>query len=183
MEPVGEAAPRAVRSVPGFLLSAREHVKVWVRVFAAPPPPSSPRSIRLERGVAKSGREGDPLETNLISSPGQQERKPDQDMPVGGRGRGKKKKQNPRGFQKLHGIHKSHPLDPPLKPDLNLATPPPPPFPAGLPKANVTEHTLQPEPEMLTFQTKARTAVLPGGKQDFLLFLGPVAEALQGLAG
>lgn len=89
LEPVGEATPRAVRSVPGFLLSAREHVKVWVRVFAAPPPPSSPRSIRLERGVAKSGREGDPLETNLIGSPGQQERKPDQDMPVGGRGRGK----------------------------------------------------------------------------------------------
>lgn len=55
MEPVGKAAPRAVRSVPGFLLSAGEHVKVWVRVFAAPPPPSSPRSIRLERGVAKSG--------------------------------------------------------------------------------------------------------------------------------
>lgn len=71
----------------------------------------------------KVRREGDPLETNLIGSPGQQERKPDQDMPVGGRRRGKKKKKNPRGFQKLHGIHKSHPLDPPLKPDLNLATP------------------------------------------------------------
>lgn len=28
LEPVGEATPRAVRSVPGFLLSAREHVKV-----------------------------------------------------------------------------------------------------------------------------------------------------------
>lgn len=42
---------------------------------------------------------------------------------------GEIKKQNkPRGFQKLHGIHKSHPLEPPLKPDLNLATPPHPLF-------------------------------------------------------
>lgn len=56
-DPGGELAP-AVRSGPGFLLSAREHVKAWVLVFAAPPPPSSPRSIRLERGVAKSAREG-----------------------------------------------------------------------------------------------------------------------------
>lgn len=73
-EPAGEAAPE-VRSAPGFLLSAREHVKVRVRVFGAPPPLSSPRSVLPERGVAKSGRdqggrEGDPLETAQIGSPG-----------------------------------------------------------------------------------------------------------------
>lgn len=61
---------RRLRSASGFLLPARDHVKVWVRAFAAPPPPSSPRSVLLERGVAKSGREGAPLETSVIRSRG-----------------------------------------------------------------------------------------------------------------
>lgn len=120
--------------------------------------------------MLQSQRERDPLETNLIGSPGQQGAEA-RSGHARRRAREEKKKKNnnkPRGPPKLHGIHKVT-LDPPLKPDLNLATSPTP-FPAGLPKANVTEHTLQPEPEMLTFQTKARTAVLPGGKQDFLLF-------------
>lgn len=61
-EPAGEAAPE-VRSAPGFLLSAREHVKVRVRVFGAPPPPSSPsRSSRnavlqSQGGIREEGRE------------------------------------------------------------------------------------------------------------------------------
>lgn len=62
-------------------------------------------------------REEAPLETALIRSPGREERPSDQDMPGGGRG--KKKEIS----KKLKRMHKSHPLDPPLKPDMNLATP------------------------------------------------------------
>lgn len=56
-EPADEAAP-AVRSASGFLLSTREHVKVWVRVFATPPasflaevgPPGTRRFKVRDRG-------------------------------------------------------------------------------------------------------------------------------------
>lgn len=89
-EPAGEAAA-AVCSAPGFFLSAREHVKVWVRLLATPPPPSSQRSVLPERGVTKSGRKGDPLETALLGSPGRSELPPDQNMPGDRRG-GKKER-------------------------------------------------------------------------------------------
>lgn len=156
-EPASEATP-AVRSAPGFLLSARKHVKVWVRVFSAPPPPSSRRSIRLDRGVAKSGREGRRPAGNRFDR---------QPRAVGagarsGYARRRAREGKKRDFQKLKRMHRSHPLDPPPKPDLNLADLPSSPAAAGLPKASVTRNTLQPEREMLTFQTKARWAPLPG---------------------
>lgn len=127
-EPAGEAAP-AVRSAPVFLPSAGEHVKVRVRVFGAPPPSSSPSSVLPERGVAKSGRDqGGRRETRwepLRSvAPGGRSGRRIRTCPLAGRG-GKK-----RDFRKLKRMHKSHPLDPPPKADMNLATPP---SPAGLP--------------------------------------------------
>lgn len=94
-------------------------------------------------------------------------RPPAQDMPGSRRGREE-------GVHELKQMHRSHLLDPPPKAGLNLATPLPP---AGLPRANVTRNTLQPEPEMPTFQTKARSAPLPGRQTDFLLFLGPDPRA------
>lgn len=88
-------------------------------MFAAPPPPSSPRSVLPERGVAKSGREGaSPAENRSDLQP----------QAVGaavrsGHARWRAREQKKRDFQKLKRMHKSHPLDPPLKPDVNLATP------------------------------------------------------------
>lgn len=106
-----------VRSAPGFLLSAREHVKIRVRVFLTPPPPSSQRSVLLERGVSKSGTEG--------GSPAG-DRSDLQPPAVGaavrsGHARWRAREEK-RDFQKLKRMYKSHPLDPPLKPDMNLAT-------------------------------------------------------------
>lgn len=69
-EPAGEAAP-AVRSAPACPLSAREHVKVWVRCSRLPRLlPSRGRSSRNAAFQSQGGREGAPLETALIRSPG-----------------------------------------------------------------------------------------------------------------
>lgn len=72
-----------------------------------------------------------------------------------GHARWRAREEKKRDFRKLKRMHKSHPLDLPLKPNMNLPTP----FPGRSAQSSFTRNTSQ--PEMLTFQTKARRAPLP----------------------
>lgn len=96
-EPAAGKAASAVRSASGFLLSAREHVKV-----GGPGVGDSPASCLAEVGPpgtrrfkVKGPREEIPRETARIRSPGRESGRQIRTCPVAGEGRGKK-----RDFQK-----------------------------------------------------------------------------------
>lgn len=131
MEPVGEAAPGRCAQFLASSSPPESMSRFGSGCSRLPRPPFLAEVDPPGTRCCKVREEGDPLETNLIGSPGQQERARSGHARRQGQGEKKKKRKNnnkPRVPQNYTGIHKSHPLDPPLKPDLNLATSPHPLF-------------------------------------------------------
>jgi hypothetical protein len=145
-----------VRSAPNCLRSAPEHVKLRVPVSVTPPPPSSQRSA-LSVLQSQALREGDPRETARISSPGLvgaatrsgHARRRAREAKGGGKGISTNSNKRTKVSSGSSSESRAEPGEPPFSP-------------TRLPWVNVTRNTLPREQAMLTFQTKARWAPLPG---------------------